>query len=77
MQANLWTEYIPYTTQAEYMIMPRMAALAEVQWTPAAKKNFDDFSKRAHRLSDLYDRYGYQYARHLWKDKAIPTSAVW
>ena len=77
VQANLWTEYIPYTTQAEYMIMPRMAALAEVQWTPAAKKNFDDFSKRAHRLSDLYDRYGYQYARHLWKDKAIPTSAVW
>ena len=77
VQANLWTEYIPFTTQAEYMIMPRMAALAEVQWTPAAKKNFDDFSKRAHRLSDLYDRYGYQYARHLWKEKAIPTSALW
>ena len=77
VQANLWTEYIPFTTQAEYMIMPRMAALAEVQWTPAAKKNFDDFSKRALRLSDLYDRYGYQYARHLWKEKAIPTSALW
>ena len=77
VQANLWTEYIPFTTQAEYMVLPRMAALAEVQWTPVAKKNFDDFSKRAHRLSDLYDRYGYQYARHLWKDKAIPTSAVW
>ena len=77
VQANLWTEYIPFTTQAEYMVLPRMAALAEVQWTPVAKKNFDDFSKRALRLSDLYDRYGYQYARHLWKDKAIPTSAVW
>ena len=77
VQANLWTEYIPFITQAEYMVLPRMAALAEVQWTPVAKKNFDDFSKRALRLSDLYDRYGYQYARHLWKEKAIPTSALW
>lgn len=77
VQANLWTEYIPFTTQAEYMVLPRMAALAEMQWTPVAKKNFDDFSKRALRLSDLYDRYGYQYARHLWKEKAIPTSALW
>ena len=77
VQANLWTEYIPFTTQAEYMVLPRMAALAEVQWTPVVKKNFDDFSKRALRLSDLYDRYGYQYARHLWKEKAIPTSALW
>lgn len=77
VQANLWTEYIPFTTQAEYMVLPRMAALAEVQWTPAGQKNFDNFSKRALRLSDLYDRYGYVYARHLWKEKAIPTSALW
>lgn len=77
VQANLWTEYIPFTTQVEYMVLPRMAALAEVQWTPAGQKNFDNFSKRALRLSDLYDRYGYVYARHLWKEKAIPTSALW
>ena len=77
VQANLWTEYIPFTTQAEYMVLRRMAALAEVQWTPAGQKNFDNFSKRALRLSDLYDRYGYVYARHLWKEKAIPTSALW
>ncbi|WP_448908673.1 beta-N-acetylhexosaminidase [Hoylesella shahii] len=77
VQANLWTEYIPFTTQAEYMVLPRVAALAEVQWTPAGQKNFDNFSKRALRLSDLYDRYGYVYARHLWKEKAIPTSALW
>ncbi len=77
VQANLWTEYVPYTTQAEYMVLPRMAALAEVQWSPRDKRDFDAFSKRALRLSDLYDRYGYQYARHLWKEKAIPTSALW
>lgn len=77
VQANLWTEYIPYTTQAEYMVLPRMAALCEVQWTAPEMKNFDDFNKRALRLSNLYDCYGYQYARHLWKEKQISTSGVW
>lgn len=77
VQANLWTEYIPFTTQAEYMVLPRMAALAEVQWTPAERKNFKEFVARSRRMSDLYDLYGYEYARHLWKDKWRPTNAVW
>ena len=77
VQANLWTEYIPYTTQAEYMILPRIAALAEVQWTPVERKDFDSFTKRAFRLTDLYDRYGYQYARHLWKEKQLSTGDTW
>ena len=46
VQANLWTEYIPTFSQVEYMELPRMAALAEVQWTMPAKKNYEDFLKR-------------------------------
>lgn len=37
-QANLWTEYIPTSEQVEYMVLPRMAALAEVQWTQLERK---------------------------------------
>lgn len=37
-QANLWTEYIPTSEQVEYMVLPRMAALAEVQWTQLEKE---------------------------------------
>ncbi|EKC54938.1 beta-hexosaminidase, partial [human gut metagenome] len=37
-QANLWTEYIPTSEQVEYMVLPRMAALAEVQWTQQERK---------------------------------------
>lgn len=37
LQANVWTEYIPTTQQVEYMVLPRLAALAEVLWTPASK----------------------------------------
>jgi hexosaminidase len=32
-QANTWTEYIPSEKRADYMIMPRMTALAEALWT--------------------------------------------
>ena len=45
-QAQVWTEYIPDPKQVEYMAFPRMAAIAEVDWTPVARKNFADFQRR-------------------------------
>ncbi|HEY2583148.1 MAG TPA: family 20 glycosylhydrolase [Mucilaginibacter sp.] len=44
VQANLWTEYIPTENKADYMILPRMLALAEVAWSPLANKNYNDFA---------------------------------
>lgn len=69
-QANLWTEYIATTEHVEYMILPRMAALAEVQWTQPAKKDFKDFSKRLARLMKFYQRDGFNYAKHVFDLKA-------
>ncbi|MFD2935943.1 glycoside hydrolase family 20 protein [Spirosoma flavum] len=46
VQGNLWTEYIDTPDQADYMIWPRAAALAEVAWTPLIQKNYDDFARR-------------------------------
>ncbi len=45
-QGNLWTEYIPDFSQVEYMVMPRMAALSEVLWSPAEQKNYKSFTHR-------------------------------
>lgn len=45
-QANLWTEYVPTESRAEYMIFPRAAALAEVTWSAAGSRDFQDFSHR-------------------------------
>jgi hexosaminidase len=45
VQANLWTEYIPTENKVEYMILPRMMALAEVAWTAPANKNYKDFTE--------------------------------
>ncbi|WP_151089401.1 beta-N-acetylhexosaminidase [Hymenobacter baengnokdamensis] len=45
-QANLWTEYITTPQKAEYMLFPRLLAVAEVAWTPAASKSYVDFLPR-------------------------------
>ncbi|MFI5342743.1 MAG: beta-N-acetylhexosaminidase [Chlamydiales bacterium] len=45
-QANVWTEYLKTPEDVEYMIFPRVAALAEIVWTPASEKNYSNFSSR-------------------------------
>ena len=67
VQANVWTEYITCPEYVEYMILPRMAALAEVQWMPESQKNFDAFKKRITSFRSIYDHYGWNVAPHLWK----------
>ncbi len=62
-QANLWTEYMPTTYQVEYMAYPRALALAEVAWTPAEHKNFDDFQRRLQFHYRLLQRKNINYCR--------------
>ena len=75
-QANLWTEYIHSSEHVEYMVLPRMAALAEVQWTQPEKKDFKDFTKRLARLMKFYQRDGFNYAKHVFDLKVDFTSDV-
>lgn len=73
-QANLWTEYIATTEHAEYMILPRMAALAEVQWTQPEKKDYADFTQRLPRLIKFYQRDSMNYAKHIFDIQAEYTT---
>lgn len=77
VQANLWTEYISNPNLATYMLLPRMTALSEVQWTSPAQKDFKQFKIRATRLSKLYDKYGYIYALHLWQERYKHNRENW
>ena len=70
LQANLWTEYITSFRHVEYMVLPRMAALSEIQWTQPQFKDYGDFLERMPKMFDIYDIYGYNYARHLFDVKA-------
>lgn len=45
-QANLWAEYIPTTSHAEYMLFPRLLSLSEVVWSPRENKDPEDFKRR-------------------------------
>jgi hexosaminidase len=45
-QANLWSELLYFGRQAEYMLFPRLCAIAEALWTPGELKDFDGFSGR-------------------------------
>ena len=47
VQGNLWVEYIPTPEHVEYMIYPRMLALAEVAWSAPERKSWPDFHARA------------------------------
>jgi hexosaminidase len=45
-QANLWTEYIDTTSQVEYMLFPRITAIAEVVWGTSNSENYKAFEDR-------------------------------
>jgi hexosaminidase len=62
-QANLWTEYIPSLKQAEYMMFPRLCAMAEVAWSPAAERNGEDFRRRLHRHLARLNELGMTYRK--------------
>ena len=65
-QANVWTEYMETTDYVEYMILPRMAALAEVNWAEADKKDWELFKKKVQGHYLLYKRLGYNYCDHSY-----------
>jgi hexosaminidase len=60
-QANLWTEYFTCEPQVQYQVLPRMAALAEVQWLQPQDKDYRDFKARLPRLVEIYKHYGWTY----------------
>ena len=63
----VWTEYIPTFKKVQYMVLPRMAALAEVDWTPAKEKNWPDFQRRIHEHFQIYKALGYNYCPGSYK----------
>lgn len=73
-QANLWTEYIPTFSQVEYMIMPRIDAVADIQWSDPSKKDYQTFLPRVARMTQLYDRLGYNYGKHIFDINASLTT---
>lgn len=72
-QGCLWGEFIPSPEQAEYMILPRIAALAEVVWSPKESRNWPDFANRLEHQMKHYEAAGYNYAKSAYLVMISPS----
>ncbi|MBX2983434.1 MAG: family 20 glycosylhydrolase [Flavobacteriales bacterium] len=75
-QANLWTEYILTTEHVEYMILPRMLALAEVLWSPKEKRDEADFLLRLEQELPRLDAMHLNYAKSLYQVSILPEQGA-
>jgi hexosaminidase len=65
LQANLWSEMMRTEDRVTYMTFPRIAALAEVAWSPASRINWADFQRRLEPQLKRYDKQGIRWAREV------------
>lgn len=91
VQGNVWAEYIPTEQQNEFMIYPRILAIAEIAWSPQEKRNYAEFRTRAinavkqlrqkgYNAFDLSNEYGNRplsltINNHLAKGKKVEYAA--
>ena len=62
-QANLWAEHVPTTSHSQYMIFPRLTALAETVWSSKNLRDWDDFSRRLPAAFERYEYLGINYSK--------------
>jgi hexosaminidase len=77
-QGNVWTEHITTAEHLEYMILPRMPALAEVLWSPASTRDWMDFNRRLKSHFKAFDQLGFRYGKGNFKVevKPVPVDGV-
>ncbi|WP_026769795.1 family 20 glycosylhydrolase [Asinibacterium sp. OR53] len=73
-QGNVWTEFIPTTEHLEYMVLPRMLALAEVLWSPKGSKDWEGFSQRLQYHFNGFDQKGLHYCKGNFTVNIKPAS---
>ena len=67
VQANFWTEWVMEPSVLEYLMLPRLAAVAEAGWTPQEKRDYADFVRRIRKDALLYQLKGWNYGKHVMK----------
>ena len=67
VQANFWTEWVEEPEVVQYLMLPRLAAVAEAGWTPAEKRDYNDFLKRIQGEAEYYRLKGVDYGKHIFR----------
>lgn len=73
-QGNVWTEYISTAEHLEYMVLPRMPALAEVLWSSKEQRNWDDFNSRLQNHFVAFEQKGLHYCAGNYTVNIIPNT---
>ncbi len=67
VQANFWTEWVEEPEIVEYLMLPRLAAVAEAGWTPAGQRDYKGFRQRIQADQDYYRQAGLHYGKHIFE----------
>ncbi len=67
VQANFWTEWVEDAATLQYLMLPRLAAVAEAAWTPQSLRNYENFLKRLQQESSFYEMSGVNYGKHVFQ----------
>ena len=67
VQANFWTEWVEEASVVQYLMFPRLAAVAEAGWTPQQLRKYPNFLHRLQAESDYYEKKGVDYGKHVFK----------
>ena len=70
VEAPLWTETVETFDQVQYMAFPRLAAIAELGWSPAAARDWPDFARRLATHGPRWTERGVTYYRSVHQDIA-------
>jgi len=62
VEGEMWTEWVPSVSKMQFMLHPRMEALAEVAWTPESSRDFNDFRARYEGYKSVYKQLGINFA---------------
>ena len=67
VQANFWTEWVEEASVVQYLMFPRLAAVAEAGWTPQQLRKYPDFLERLQAEAKYYDLRGVDYGKHVFR----------
>ena len=67
VQANFWTEWVVEESVLQYLMLPRLAAVAEAGWTAQQKRNYKDFVSRLQTEKEYFQKKGLNYGKHVIK----------
>ena len=66
-KTDIWSEWVETVDHLQYLILPRLAAVAEASWTPQEKRSYENFEKRIQGEKYFYQLMEVDYGKHVFK----------